>query len=280
MKKSENTITLIPIMGLCNRMRAIASGKALAERIGSNLEVVWLNHFRFHAKFKDLFEDVDTIKIKEYWLHIPFLSRQQVINHARTAVYFKEYARRRKYDLILHRKQLNDGYFDDEESLDKIRGKKVLMVTYSKIYSDCSFLFYRPRSPMRDEINSQAAKFNEHTAGVHVRRTDNERSIVYSPNEEFFRIIEDRIARNPNFNFFLATDCKDTQSIFIKKFGDRVIARENSFDTYSNIGIKSALVDLYLLSRTKEILGSYFSSFSKSASILGNIPFNLVYKVP
>ena len=280
MKKLEKTITLIPIMGLCNRMRAIASAKALSDRIGSNLEIVWLNHFKFPAKFKDLFEDVDTIRIKDYWLNIPSLRRQQVINIARSAIYLKEYAKWRKYDLILPREQSKDGSFDDEESIYRIRGKKVLMVSYSRFYSDCSFSFFRPCSPMSDEINSQATRFNEHTAGVHVRRNDNERSKIYSPNEEFFRIIEDRIASNPNFNFFLATDSKETQSIFIKRYGDRVFARENKFDSYSNIGIKSALVDLFLLSRTTDIIGSYWSSFSRNASALGNIPFHTVYKEP
>lgn len=43
-------------------------------------------------------------------------------------------------------------------------------------------------------------------------------------------------------------------------------------------GIADAVVDLFILSRTQRLYGSYWSSFSEVAAQIGNIPLEIVRK--
>jgi hypothetical protein len=63
----------------------------------------------------------------------------------------------------------------------------------------------------------------------------------------------------------------------LKKFGhDRIIFHKKVFGRSVTKGVKDAVVDLFCLSRTSKILGSYFSSFSQIAGRLGNIPVEIL----
>ncbi len=87
------------------------------------------------------------------------------------------------------------------------------------------------------------------------------------------------ISENPDTRFFLATDSGEVEMKLLEIFKDRIIIQPNKQLGRNNPGaIRDALVDMLCLSRTRKILGSYWSSFSESAALMGNLQLIIVKK--
>lgn len=54
-----NEITLVPVGGLANRMRTMASALTLAQQTNSKLKVIWFPTWDLYAPFDSLFEPID-----------------------------------------------------------------------------------------------------------------------------------------------------------------------------------------------------------------------------
>ena len=52
-------ITFVPVGGLANRMRAVASAVTLAAKSDSDLSIVWFQDWALNAPFSQLFKPVD-----------------------------------------------------------------------------------------------------------------------------------------------------------------------------------------------------------------------------
>ena len=63
--KKRSRIILIPIGGLANRMRAIASGWSLANAVQKDFIVVWHRNYELNASFNNIFKDDLPFKIIE-----------------------------------------------------------------------------------------------------------------------------------------------------------------------------------------------------------------------
>jgi hypothetical protein len=68
----------------------------------------------------------------------------------------------------------------------------------------------------------------------------------------------------------LATDDAQEEKLLKNRYGSRIITHQKVLDRSSLQGIKDAMVDLYTLSATDAIWGSYWSSFSDMAATIGN----------
>lgn len=113
--------------------------------------------------------------------------------------------------------------------------------------------------------------FDDQTIGIHIRQTDNFISIDNSPVELFVDKIKEEIKRNINVTFFLATDNPILEDKLIKLFGSKIMVYKKELNRNSQQGITDAVVDMFCLSKTKYIYGSYWSSFSDIASVIGGI---------
>lgn len=51
-----NQITFVPVGGLANRMRSIASVITLAQQTKSYVNIIWFQDWALHAPFHKLFE--------------------------------------------------------------------------------------------------------------------------------------------------------------------------------------------------------------------------------
>ena len=128
-----------------------------------------------------------------------------------------------------------------------------------------------PVENLSERVNLTVARFDE-TIGLHIRRSDHKASKEVSTTSKFITIIEDSLKQNANSTFFLSTDDGETKAQLIQQFGERILFNDvSSYDRNSAAAVKDALVDLYCLSRTKEIYGSHHSSFSQTAADIGNI---------
>ena len=71
--------------------------------------------------------------------------------------------------------------------------------------------------------------------------------------------------------FFLSTDSVHDKKRIIDRFGNKIITSEPILERTSPQGIVDAVIDLFCLSKTKGIIGSYKSTFSQVAAEIGRI---------
>jgi hypothetical protein len=98
-----------------------------------------------------------------------------------------------------------------------------------------------------------------------------------SKRELFIDKIEDILSTRPDTLFYLASDDMKICNDFKKMFGHSILTlTDKDFSRSSRKGIEDAIIDLYALSNTNRILGSYWSSFTDVASWLRDIPIEII----
>ncbi|HMZ80262.1 MAG TPA: hypothetical protein PLL06_11230 [Acidobacteriota bacterium] len=136
---------------------------------------------------------------------------------------------------------------------------------------------FRLVAELRDRVAAETAHFSDYTVGLHIRRTDHVRAIANSTTEKFIAAIQAEIDQHSSARFFLATDSPEEETTLRRLFPDRILTyQKRTLDRNSPEGIQDAVVDLYCLARTQKILGSIGSSFSRTASRLGDCPLTMV----
>lgn len=268
----KGKVTLIPMAGLCNRMRAIASAQALCQTINATLHVVWIQDKGLASNFSTLFAPTTAFQITELPPRSHWWTKLRTLTLFESNYIPVQILRRRRFDVILE--VLDTDYVNNASIVATWQGQNLLISSYAKFYTldALSFDAFQPHPALATAINTFATHFDEHTVGVHIRRSDHRKSIQLSPTDRFIGILEKRIHQNSQFNFFLATDCPQTETSLLAKFGDRCHIRPKEFTRATATGMQSAVVDLYLLAKTNEVIGSYGSSFSHTAADLGGIP--------
>jgi hypothetical protein len=109
------------------------------------------------------------------------------------------------------------------------------------------------------------------TIGIHIRRTDQLESIAQSPLQLFERAILKELKLNSRCRFFIATDDAETKTRLKALFGEETILTVDSeLSRDRPNGVVDAMIELMLLASTKRIYGSFWSTFSQTASIIGN----------
>ena len=86
----------------------------------------------------------------------------------------------------------------------------------------------------------------------------------------FIDIVDRTLAEDSSSRFYLASDDTGVKDEFLRRYGrgtiltmDRPVAR-NTAD-----GMEDALAEMIVLSRCRIVYGSYWSSFSEAAALLG-----------
>jgi len=126
-----------------------------------------------------------------------------------------------------------------------------------------------PIPKIKEVIDNYKKLLNYNYIAVHIRRTD----IVmhtgqpwYKPktNKEYMEFI-DLHSTDPNMKIYVATDNKNTQDIFIKKYGDRVIYKKiRPSRQLRQTSIEDAVADMYVCVGATYFLGTIGSSFTDS----------------
>lgn len=62
---SKGSLLFVPVGGLANRMRAVASAYNLARHTGVNLSVVWFGDWAVNARFCNIFEPVNGLCLRD-----------------------------------------------------------------------------------------------------------------------------------------------------------------------------------------------------------------------
>ena len=275
MKTREITIT--PYGGLANRMRALNSVIEVAKMSSRPIRVVWFSNFELNAPFSQLFEmpDYANISVKDagffdrfiyrsprrHSLWLPYITAPLFFD---TKIYSSDFVKERERGTLVD-KILNGGRVLIESCYD--------FGNYSKALSK-NFI---PKSDILSSIDEYVKNnFTSNTIGVHIRRTDNELSIKNSPLSLFCDAMHKEIELCADTKFYVATDDKETKCELRKIFGDRILSIDTDCNRNSLQGMKEAVKEMWLLSRTSKIYGSFYSSYSEIASQLGGIPLHIL----
>jgi hypothetical protein len=258
-----------PLAGLCNRIRCLVSFSILGEILKKRIYVYWHKTPGFSDdKFTDLFEGdsrwefvdrntFDRLRATSYRLADSRLSLADVLQNKHPNLSVSSCGRLDYMMIPEERKLIPD--FDDRY---------------------CAMLkSLKPVESIRARIEQLTRGFDGHTIGVHIRRgdalqSDAKQKYMMSSNDAFIKCMQEECTRDAQTQFFLATDCSETQKLFLSRFPGRVKYQVTKRFVESDIkrekaGQQDAMVDLYCLAKTHKIIGNNWSSFSTTAAELG-----------
>lgn len=273
-------IIIEPCAGLGNRLLSLASAYHWAKRNNEELTVLWKKEEALGARFGDIFmpvEGVRCIELKDYSFKSHPFSQL-------------------RYDLCRKKYAAGADFFSDtENTMDTYKEKG--MEGFAGIMEKYGVKFIRAFSEFYD-LDSLKAPFGfitpskavlsrvEQTVpdgkdgdiiGIHIRRADHRICIENSPLELFVDKMKLEAEQNDGVKFYVASDDEPTIKQLVKMFGGRVLyMKEKDFSRESVRGIVDAYAELLCLSRSRKIIGSFYSSYSRMAAMLSGIPLEIM----
>lgn len=274
----NNTLVFIPVGGLTNRMRAIASVLLTSQRYHRHLEIIWFKDQALNTNFHSLFKPVaiPNVTIREAtFSDYLFYDRPRKRNFYVPGFFQKILFSKRFYELTTRQRiDQNTGYPELETP------GSVYIASFVKLTNDDSdYSIFKPTTEIQTQIDSINAQLGTYCIGVHIRRGDNIFSIAESPLELFFNKMDKELECNPTATFYLATDSNEVKEQSKQRYGERIILLDREADRLSMEGMQDAVLELYLLAATKKIIGSYHSTFALLASEIGLQPYEEVRKM-
>lgn len=271
--------------GLCNRLKNIISCKRYANENKLILEIYWELLDRDHAlncKFSVLFKN-DWSVFNEKIINT---NESKLITHCKKREIYTYHN-----FLILDKDNIPKGF----DSYDKKNAKynrnrqdgRNIDFNYNKIplhlKKELSSEFLNLE--LQDELLEKITKFsdfffNKDTISVHIRswcRTAEEsRHKVLFKNgiSKFEKEINECKKKNPKANFYIASDSPIVINHFKIRNDVIIYPRKSDLQTsrFHEEGIKEDLIELYLLSKNKHIIGSHNSSYTEVAWFLAGCP--------
>lgn len=285
MKSAPLSITLVPRGGLANRMRAVASAVALAHAAGAHLEVVWMATSDLCALFSDLFlTDGLPFTLTEYsgrkFSYLPhrakYLFLPTLLQRLRYSNTLRDESAADNPLLISYSRERVDDYFRRHAC-----GQVYIDTCYQFYDFDphCYSELFRPSAEVEKRVHELLSDDSEGyiaPTGIHIRRTDHVKSIANSPLELFEKEIAERLESDPRQIFYLATDDDATKERLTNMFPGRILTSCFTASRASRSGMIEGAAEMFVLSRCSGIIGSFNSSFSKAASMIGDISLEIL----
>jgi predicted glycosyltransferase involved in capsule biosynthesis len=285
-----------PKNGLGNRLRAIASAAVVAKETNRNLIIVWIPDNHCEAKFSDLFIS-DDLFYATSTEEVKYCFEEKITPKKSPSHSFADF-----YDTS--DKPIYQLDFSTNKDI-YIASACVLNTSLTNWSKESEWLKnnLRPVKHLEDEINHYSKCFDIANAiGVHVRmgqstaehsyedsngweekqRRTLEKSRKDSNYFHFMAEMEKIWENNPNQIFFLCADNSEIYEAFIKKYPNKMdkyikYVSKTVYDR-STSQLQGALLDSYLLSKCKYVLGSPWSSFTELVARLGGVKILLAGK--
>ncbi len=270
----QKTIIVEPHGGLANRMRVIASSIWLGSLTNRKLKLIWNVNSGLNCPIEELFmpiKDVDVINKHIVYRLLVFNQPRDSFKHKILGLVKKLIT---KQYFLIQDADIQRVHKDKNELCALVNSKKDIFMHTCEEISHKTHEYKRlfiPITEIQHKIDEYCKGFNNKTIGLHIRRTDNKISIINSPIELFIKRIQEDLEKDSGCNYYLSTDDPDTESQLKTLFGPNIITRPKDYSRFSKTGVKDAVVDLFCLSNTSKIYGSYWSSFSEIASRINGI---------
>ena len=268
----------MPVSGLANRIRAIASGVALARKTGRDPIVVWHRDSGLNAPFEAIFKtDSLPFQLREtgalsYGL-VYDIPRKRNLYLSALAPFFD-----RRLRIF---QDANKGFDSEESRIESIvasSGRDIIIQSGFEFYKiDRALLnsiFHisdRVKRRMDEILGGEAPE-----AALQIRRTDNAKSISFSPLSSFDSIARRLVDSDPGIRIFLATDDGATKDFFRRTYPANVVLNPAEASRSTVEGIVDAAAELYIMAECRDIYGSYWSSYSEIAAMIGGSRLTVV----
>lgn len=272
----QKTIYINPLQGLGNRLLQIDSAIAFAKEFSfENVKIFWSSSKGFSdEKFEDLFKTSDLHPV----ININFIDRDEYI-----------FARKNFTCLDLFFHQNNNLEYEWSCDVSDIYKKAIKSSFSLESFASLDWIFkinlkYRyeflanylkPHEKIQKFIDKY--KIDNSYVGLHIRAGDALKSnwaIHYNESklEHYESIVEN------HDKIFLSTDNEKVQTYFTNKYKNKIVCSKKKFveETVTEEDAKKyqyyAAIDMFLLSKTRKIFGTNWSTFNKVASKIGSIP--------
>ena len=119
---------------------------------------------------------------------------------------------------------------------------------------------------LQQRIMEKVNKLENNYIAVHIRRTDHidlaKKNKVYTTDQDFYDFIDKNLENH--CYLYIATDNRETQNIFIKKYGPEVpiIKMIEKSNKKRQTTLEDSIIDLYMCIHAQKFKGSGWSSFS------------------
>lgn len=145
-----------------------------------------------------------------------------------------------------------------------------------------NFIFYLKEFEKRlnplflQKVDEYSSNFNDKTISVHLRTGNNmdwtQSKVEFKKYQDMTSAIEREYYRridkyDDSYNFFLSCDNDELLTRFKDKYGDRILTFDDEVETSSR-----ALLDVFLLSKNKNMILNHNSNFSEVAWLLAGAP--------
>lgn len=274
----QKKLVFVPVGGLANRMRAIASAVTLMEGIGGETEIVWFKEWAMNAPWRELFVPFDRRGVRlrdasaaDTWL----LDRPRHKNLGLPRLW-----QALRFDGRLYEQQfaplLASGF---DFSAWAQTHSRLYMASYSEFAGFDPTLparLFTPVTAIREAVDRRMGTLTGRTIGVHIRRTDHAEAIRRSPIELFYAALDREIEADERTAIYLATDSEAVKHDLRARYGTRLHTAGAPADRESTAGIRDGLTDMYSLARCTHIYGSFGSTFSEMAARLGGAGFEVL----
>ena len=286
MKKNKQILYIEPIGGLANRMRVIASAFKLKKEFDCEIFCIWNENSELNAPFDKLFGHIEGLNIiskskKMKKLISTFSAKSSWRTKSIFRLLVKIYNKRFGFDFSIHERDVRSERNIVYDILKNNKDVAIYVCTCHPFANwDTEDLNFNPVKEIIEKIEFIHKQFSQYSEviGLHIRRTDNVTAIEHSPIELFVCEIENKIRENNNVGFFLATDDKDIEYLLQKLYPNKIIVEQKNLRRDSLEGIQDAIVDMFSLSKTSMIYGSYWSSFSSMAGKISGVECVLLRK--
>jgi hypothetical protein len=268
-------LTLIPSGGLANRIYAISSALGYCRDNNIQLRVIWFKDRGMGANFHHILVSNPDIKdveiIDARWYHSLY-NKPRKGNLWLPAIWQRFFFNKR-----INEFETNTTLRSLIESIHTSACNKIHLISFSLFYEwEGMFDWFKPITIIQNQIDKQISIFSGKQAiGVHIRRSDNERSIAESPTCLFVHKMRQEIETDPSVIFYLASDSVQEKQTLKELFGDKIITPSQKVERKSEQGIINALIELYTLASTRKIYGSSHSTYSALAAKIGKIPMEI-----
>lgn len=266
----ERTLVVFPIGGLANRLRAAASGWLLARACGRSFHLNWTPGPYCGAVWSDLFQNP-----------FPAASVDPAALRADKRLYHDD-------ERALLPENTVRAICDDPRPVIGIQTNQPFRPPGCADFRAARGAFYRSLEPVA-AVENELRRFTgeadvREMVGVHIRRGDlisdkglNPYSI--SPIGDFIKSCRKELAARRPRGFFLATDSPRDERRLRREFGASVFSRSGRVMDWDSVaGVRDALIDWLLLSRTQFVIRSYYSSFSKEACAVNGIGSRVIVR--
>ena len=274
--KHKDRLTVVPAGGLANRMRAVASAIVLGHKLNWEVRIIWYKNQDLFSPFEAIFDSST--------LPASIVSPNPLSYH----IFFEPPRKKNLYLPSLFHKLGPHTYLyinrdvDNEEFAENLAGIKKDVIIYSGYeFADIDHTLIRSIFRFSERVNNRVEEILDGSIpdfALQIRRTDNSLSVSNSPIELFETILEEGLKKDGNVKYFLATDDQPTKLRLKEKYGEHLVTNPREASRTTVEGIIDAAAEMEIMSRCRQIYGSYWSSYSEMASLLGDTPLTVVRK--